>query len=200
MTAVADLAVRGWVGPGQQRLAVEVPSGQVREAAVPDTAGLLRRVAGLAGPWLWVRVGGCELREAGPGERARAGLGTVDGRLPRAAELTVLDLVLAGRPLRGRLGLWSQAGRDAAEEREAQARALAGRLGLGALLDEPASALEPRAAVIVDVARALLGEPRALVAALPGDPEAAAWVRARMVEEAASRHVAILLLREAAGR
>lgn len=200
MSLGAGLVVRGWTGPGQERLAVEVAPGQVREAAVPDPPGLLRRVAGLAAPRLWVRVDERELGECGPGERARAGLATVDGRLPRAAELTVLDLVLAGRPLRGRLGFWSQPGRDAAEEREAQARALAGRLGLGALLDDPADRLQPRAGVIVDVARALLGEPRALVAALPADPEASDWVRARLDEEAAARHVAILLLREAAGR
>lgn len=199
---MSELVLRGWVGPAQERLHVQVAAGACAEVAVPDAPGLLRRVAGLAHPLLWIRLDQRELGRLDAAARARAGLATVDGRLPLSRSLTVLDLILAGRALPGRLGFLgagTQARRDLADAREAEARALAGRLGLGPLLDQPAAALDPRAAAIVDVARALLAEPRAVVAAVPEDPEAAAWLRARLASEAGERLLAVLLLRDPGG-
>ncbi|HWH31790.1 MAG TPA: hypothetical protein VNU01_03880 [Egibacteraceae bacterium] len=200
---MSALAVRGWIGPGARRLDVAVAAGDCAEAAVPDPRATLRRVAGLAAPRLWVRVGADELGRLPAVARARAGLATVDGALPAARELRVIDAVMAGRPLPGRLGFlgaFTDARAKLAQEREADARALAGVLGLGPLLEDPVAGLDRRAAAVADVARALLAEPRALVAALPPDEEAAAWLRARLAVEARRRGLPVLLLsRERAG-
>jgi hypothetical protein len=194
---VSALVVRGWAGPGEERLGVAVAAGECRELALGHPHEVLARVAGLGRPWLWVRLDDRDLGRAPAAARARAGLATVDGRLPLAEELTVLDVLLLGRPLPGPFGIRGLAGHargEAAERREAAARALAGRFGLGPLLDVPLPRLDPRQRVIVDLARALLGEPRAVVAVAPDDAEAAAWFRQRLADEAAARGCAVLVL------
>lgn len=201
MTAVspAVFEVRGWIGPGERRLSAEVSAGQCASVRVPDPDGLLQRIAGFAAPQMWVRIADSELGRLSARERAVAGLATVDATLPTTSELRVLDLLLLGRPRSGPWGFLGLGGRGRANfmaQREAEARALAGRLGLGHLLDDPASTLTAASATIVDLARALLAEPRALVAVVPQDPEVAAWLENRLSAEAVSRNLPVLLLRQ----
>jgi hypothetical protein len=194
---MSRLELRGWSGPGEERLQTVVEPGACQAIAVGDPAGLLQRIAGLGRPWLWVRLDDRDIGRLSAAERARAGLATVGGLLPGAAELTVLDVLLLGRPLRGPFGMRGLAGEPgghAAEQREAAARALAGRLGLGPMLDDRLPGLDRRQAAIVDLARALLGEPRAVVAVAPEDGEAGAWFRRRLADEATARGCAALVL------
>lgn len=194
---MSRLELRGWAGPGEERLEVVVEPGDCRSIAVGDPGGLIARVAGFGRPWLWLRLDDHDVGRLPAAARARAGLATVTGRLPDAAELTVLDVLLLGRPLPGPFGIRGLAGEprgDAGVQREAAARALAGRLGLGPLLDDRLGGLDPRQAAIVDLARALLGEPRAVVAAAPDDAEAGGWFRRRLADEAAARGCAALVI------
>lgn len=194
---MSRLELRGWPGPGEERLDVVVEPGACRAITVNDPGGLLRRIAGLARPWLWVRLDARDVGRLSAAERARAGLASVGGVLPGAEELTVLDVLLLGQPLRGPFGIRGLAGEprgDAAVQREAAARALAGRLGLGPLLDDRLRSLDRPKAAIVDLARALLGEPRAVIAVAPEDAEAGGWFRRRLADEAAARGCAALVL------
>lgn len=194
---MSRLELRGWAGPGEERLEVVVEAGGYRSITVGDPAGLIARVAGFGRPWLWLRLDDHDVGRLTAAARARAGLATVTGRLPDAAELAVLDVLLLGRPLPGPFGIRGLAGEprgDAGVQREAAARALAGRLGLGPLLDDRLGSLDPRQAAIVDLARALLGEPRAVVAVAPDDAEAGGWFRRRLADEAAARGCAALVI------
>lgn len=194
---MSALSIRGWAGPGQDRLDVRVAAGECREVEVSDPDELARRAAGLARPLLWLRLGEQDVGRLTPVARARAGLATVTGLLPHAAELTVLDVLLLGRPLPGPFGIRGLTGQQRGEpsaQREAAARALAGRLGLGPMLDDPLAGLDGRQAAVVDLGRALLGEPRAVVAVLPRDIEAASWFRRRLADEVAIRGCPALLL------
>jgi hypothetical protein len=103
-----------------------------------------------------------------------------------------------GRPLPGALGflgLGSERRRRLAEERESSARALAGRLGLAAHLDTPLSDVDDAVGLWADTARALLGEPRAVVALAPSDEEVSRGWRSVLAAEAARRRLSVLVLR-----
>lgn len=186
-----SLLVRGWAGQGTARLSVDVPAGAVARVTLRDPAALLDRVAGLAEPALWVRVGERDCGRLPAHERARAGLATLDGRLPRGAGLRVLDVLLLGRPpagVLGVLGVGGEARLRREQEREAAARALAGRLGLGPVLETPVDELTAEQALLADLGRALLGEPRALVAA--PDPALAQVVTTLLLAEASRTSLA----------
>lgn len=149
------------------RISVRCEPGRLYQAACGDPDRALDVIAGLApGPGR-VTLGARELSGLAPHLRARAGLGTVFSRLP-PVPLTVIEVIALPWPPAVALQPWhALLGRSgeqqATADAHAAARALAGRLGLAAWADCPAVDLPAPVSALADVARALAGDPTALI-------------------------------------
>lgn len=168
-------------------LRVVVPPGGWVRIARPDADVVLDAIAGLVASTGGIVVDGRELGVLTPAARVRAGLHVVNGRVPDIPAASVLDLLLMSRrPVTGRAALRSVIGlrgrRDLDEE--AEARAIAGRLGLAGWVERPAAGLPAGVRLLADAARALLAAPKAVALRAPEDlPEAdAADVRETLAD------------------
>ena len=103
-----------------------------------------------------VRLDGTDISGLAPHKRARLGLARTFQRLETFSLLTVRENVMAGAELAPRA---IRRGRDA----EATADALLERLGLGDVADEKVEGLPTGSARLVELGRALAGEPRVLL-------------------------------------
>jgi branched-chain amino acid transport system ATP-binding protein len=125
-------------------------------------AGSLRPTAGT------IRIAGVEVSKAGPESRLKLGVGRTF-QIPRPfAAMTVLENVLTGGQNQAgeRIAMnFLQPGRVAAEERRAveKARALLDFVGLSRLEREPARILSGGQRKLLELARILMAEPRAIL-------------------------------------
>jgi len=170
MLRVQNLATAGF-----PPVSTDVAAGQWVTLGHADPPGLLAAIAGDAQAGVGhgrVLLAGQDLSHQPASRRARAGLATCPGRLPDLPGLRVMDVLLVARSesLRGlswRAALGSRQARAALADAEADARALAARLGIGDWVDAQAVGLPPQVAARADLVRALVGAPRALVWAVP---------------------------------
>jgi hypothetical protein len=180
---------------------VRVPPGTVGVLAAADPAGLLAAVAGVAPGPPRVHLGGGELSSLSAVERSRSGLAVATARPPAAFEGVLLDVVLLGSPPGGNaprsllaVAAGTARARTDLADAEAAARALAGRLGLARWLAVPPAAAPSAAIALADLARALLGAPRALVSRRPDwlDPIERSRITVAVEQEAARLGTAVL--------
>ncbi|MBV8912074.1 MAG: ABC transporter ATP-binding protein, partial [Acetobacteraceae bacterium] len=149
-----------------------VAPGRIHALIGPNGAGkttLFNLVAGVLPPSAGrVVLAGEDVTALAPAERARAGLQRTFQNLQIFSELSAIGNVMAGGHLRTShdflaclLGLPSirRANKEAADRAERLMR----RVGLGAHLDAPASALSYGMLKRLEIARALAAEPRLLL-------------------------------------
>jgi ABC-type branched-subunit amino acid transport system ATPase component len=143
-----------------------VGAGECRRLEVDDPDALVAVLAGTRAANGRAWLDDEDVLRLSAGARRAAGLAVATGRIADLPGLRVVDVLLLGRP---HVGLWrSLIGRGGdqqppADEDEADARALAGRMGLGPWLDLPAADLPPAVRVLTDAVRALVAGPAALV-------------------------------------
>ncbi len=135
------------------------PNGAGKTTLFNCLAGVIDPDAG------WVRLDGRDLSGLAPYRRARLGVGRTFQRIELFAGLTVREhLLVADRAQHRRGGLWRDLtgrSRPTADERERADRVLE-LVGLTAEADVPAQALPLGRGRLVELARALVCEPRLL--------------------------------------
>lgn len=161
MTLVIDGVV------GEQAVEVRARPGDWAVVTHLDPDAVVAAVAGLEASTLPVVLDGEDLTSASAIERHRAQLCSASCRLDQLPALRVADVIGLGlrapqpalwQALVGTAGFRAQSADD-----EAQVRALAGRVGLAAWVDQTAVNLPLKIEALVDVARALAGVPKAIV-------------------------------------
>ena len=133
--------------------------------AAPDAA--IAAVAGLGPGNLAIELDGATLDDATAPQRHAAQLCTAGCRLDPLPALRVADVIGLGlrapQPHLWQALIGTAKARAYAADDEAQVRALAGRMGLARWVDRTAVDLPLRIEALVDLARALAGQPKALV-------------------------------------
>jgi branched-chain amino acid transport system ATP-binding protein len=149
-----------------------VEQGAIKGLIGPNGAGkttVFNAITGLATNATGeIRLDGISIAGLRPFERAAKGLARTFQNLQIFRELSLLENVMIGRHVRSRAGFLAAMFRlpgTTAEERdiEAQAYEKLSLLGLGERALEPASALSFGEAKLVEIARALVSEPRLLL-------------------------------------
>jgi branched-chain amino acid transport system ATP-binding protein len=142
-------------------VSLSVPSGGVTGLIGPNGAGkttLFNVVSGLLAPRSGrVTIDGRDVTGAGPAARARRGLSRTYQRLELFTSLTVRDNIRVAGEIRN---TWGRRGRidvDAETERTLEL------LGLGDVAEREVSELPTARARVVEVARALMTQPRVLL-------------------------------------
>ena len=153
-------------------VSLDFRAGQVTGLIGPNGAGktsLFNCLTGLYRPQEGtITLGDMRLEGLPPARRAREGLARSFQHVALCGDLSVIENVMFGRARLGRAG-WADAflplprGRaEAAEAREAAEKVLA-RLGLTAFADASPSGLPPGTQRMVEIARAIVAEPRVLL-------------------------------------
>jgi len=191
ITAVQDVTFQ--VAPGES-VGLIGPNGAGKTTLFNCIGGQLRPDDGV------VVLDGRDLDHLPPYRRARLGLGRTYQRVEVFPELTVRDhLVVAERARRGDGRLWKDLlGRAAPRPDElAHVDQVVDLVGLGDVAGTPVAALGLGLCRLVELARALVGEPRLLMADEPSSGldvhethELAAVLRTLQTE----RHMAVLLV------
>jgi branched-chain amino acid transport system ATP-binding protein len=157
---VTDITVRfgGLIAVGG--VSLEVPAGQVTGLIGPNGAGkttLFNVVSGLQAPTSGsVRLGGEDITRWSAARRARAGIARTFQRLEVFGSLSVRDNVLTAAELRRGFGGEGQSAGQITDE-------MLERVGATPYADAAADAVPTGVARLVEVARALALEPKALL-------------------------------------
>lgn len=215
MTLLRLIDVSAGAGPV---VTVEVAAGEWVTLAHPDPDALVAVIAGYSAgndaPSGRVLLAGADLGGRPADHRARAGLAVCPGRVGDLPGMRVLDVVLLTRSEGGtslRAAFGSRRGRAARPDKEAAARALCERMGIGGWADAEAAGLPPRVAAAADLARAVAAAPRALVWAVTArdaDPDtvprpdepAVSVLAAALAEEQARLGMAVLAVEPGTSR
>jgi branched-chain amino acid transport system ATP-binding protein len=169
---VRDLGVRFGGLKAVDGLGFAVAEGTIKGLIGPNGAGkttVFNAITGLAATATGdVLLDGQSIAGLRPFERAARGLARTFQNLQIFRDLSLLENVMIGRHVRTRAGFIASMLRlpgTAAEELDAEARAYdkLALLGLAARALEPASALAFGEAKLVEIARALVSEPRLLL-------------------------------------
>ena len=142
-------------------VSISVPTGGVTGLIGPNGAGkttLFNVVSGLLAPRSGrVMIDGHDVTRAGPAARARRGLSRTYQRLELFTSLTVRDNIRVAGEIRN---TWGRRGRiDVGEETERTLELL----GLGEVAEREVSELPTARARVVEVARALMTQPKVLL-------------------------------------
>jgi branched-chain amino acid transport system ATP-binding protein len=142
-------------------VSLSVDSGGVTCLIGPNGAGkttLFNIVSGLLSPKSGcIMIEGRNVTKAGPASRARRGLARTYQRLELFNSLTVRDNILVAGEIRN---TWGRRGRI---EVAAEAERMIDLVGLGDVADREISELPTARARVVEVARALMTQPRVLL-------------------------------------
>ena len=169
---VRDLGVRFGGLKAVDDLSFSIAEGMIKGLIGPNGAGkttVFNAITGLAAHATGdVLLDGQSIASLRPFERAARGLARTFQNLQIFRELSLLENVMIGRHVRSHAGFLGSMFRlpgIAAEERDVEARAYEklALLGLGERALEPASALSFGEAKLVEIARALVAEPRLLL-------------------------------------
>jgi branched-chain amino acid transport system ATP-binding protein len=172
---------------------VVVERGSVTGLIGPNGAGkttLFNVICGLLTPNAGqVRLDGDDITRKPPHKRARHGLARTFQRLELFTSLTVRDNVRVGGDIRNR---WSRGGRDPAAETERVIELT----GLGAIADREVSEIPTGQARVVELARALMTQPTALLLDEPaaGQTEAETEAFGHLLRRLAGDGLAICLV------
>ena len=175
---------------------VEVERGSVTGLIGPNGAGkttLFNVVCGLQRPQSGqVVLDGWDITRAAPHRRARHGLARTFQRLELFTSLTVRDNVRVGGDIRNRWGRWWHRGSDSA----AEADRIIELTGLGAIADREVSEIPTGQARVVELARALMTRPTALLLDEPaaGQTEAETVAFGALLRRLAADGLAICLV------
>jgi branched-chain amino acid transport system ATP-binding protein len=189
--ALDDVSIEVEAG---ERVGLIGPNGAGKTTLFNCLLGLLRPDAGT------VRFAGRDIGRLAVHQRARLGIGRTFQRMELFSDTTVLDhLLVAERAHRGNGSLWRDLlgrGRPSREEL-ARATATLELLGIADLAHEPIERLSLGKGRLVEVARALMTEPRLLLLDEPSsglDREETAALARTLREVQAERGIAILLV------
>jgi branched-chain amino acid transport system ATP-binding protein len=142
-------------------VSISVPAGSVTGLIGPNGAGkttLFNIVSGLLAPKSGrIAIGGRDVTKAGPSARARRGLARTYQRLELFTSLTVRDNVRVAGEIRN---TWSRRGRM---DVSAEADRTLELTGLADVADREVSELPTARARVVEVARALMTQPKVLL-------------------------------------
>ncbi len=150
-------------------VSIAVPRGQILGIIGPNGAGkttLLNAICGLTRPDSGeIRLDGTDITGWKPNRIAALGLGRTFQASQLFPNMTVLENMMAGLHLRGRAGLFAAAFRShvmRAEEAAMREQAMKALefVGLDHFADRPGNALSFGQQRIVEIARALIGEPK----------------------------------------
>jgi branched-chain amino acid transport system ATP-binding protein len=175
---------------------VPVERGSVTGLIGPNGAGkttLFNVVCGLQRPQSGqVVLDGRDITHAAPSRRARHGLARTFQRLELFTSLTVWDNVRVGGDIRNRWGRRWQRGSDSA----AEADRIIELTGLGALAEREVSEIPTGQARVVELARALMTRPTALLLDEPaaGQTEAETVAFGALLRRLAADGLAICLV------
>ncbi len=159
------------------------PNGAGKTTLFNVICGLLTPNAGQ------VRLDGDDITRKPPHKRARHGLARTFQRLELFTSLTVRDNVRVGGDIHNR---WSRGGRDTAAETERVIELT----GLGGIADREVSEIPTGQARVVELARALMTQPTALLLDEPaaGQTEAETEAFGRLLRRLAGDGLAICLV------
>jgi branched-chain amino acid transport system ATP-binding protein len=153
-------------------VSLEFRSGEITGLIGPNGAGktsLFNCLTGLYRPQSGIiALGGLRLEGMAPARRARQGLARSFQHVALCAELSVVENVMFGRARLGRSG-WADAflplprGRREAGAARAAAEAVLARLGLAGVAEASPAGLPPGTQRLVEIARAVVAEPRVLL-------------------------------------
>jgi branched-chain amino acid transport system ATP-binding protein len=176
-------------------VSISVPTGSVTGLIGPNGAGkttLFNIVSGLLAPKSGrILIDGRDVTKAGPAARARRGLARTYQRLELFTSLTVRDNIRVAGEIRN---TWGRRGRIAVETETDRAIEL---VGLGDVANREVSELPTARARVVEVARALMTQPKVLLLDEPAsgqteqETEAFGRLLRQLVEE---RDLAICLV------
>jgi branched-chain amino acid transport system ATP-binding protein len=175
---------------------VAVERGSVTGLIGPNGAGkttLFNVVCGLQRPQSGqVVLDGRDITHAAPYRRARHGLARTFQRLELFTSLTVWDNVRVGGDIRNRWGRWWHRGSDST----AEADRIIELTGLGALAEREVSEIPTGQARVVELARALMTRPTALLLDEPaaGQTEAETVAFGALLRRLAADGLAICLV------
>lgn len=153
-------------------VSLDFRAGQVTGLIGPNGAGktsLFNCLTGLYRPQAGrIALGAMRLEGLAPARRARQGLARSFQHVALSADLSVVENVMFGRARLGRAG-WADAflplprGRRERAEARAAAEAVLARLGLSDVAEASPAALPPGTQRLVEIARAIVAEPRVLL-------------------------------------
>lgn len=186
-------------------LSFKVKPGEIKAVIGPNGAGkstLFNMIAGVTPPSAGeIRFDGERIDGLPTHRRAALGIARTFQNLQIFQEMTVLENVMAGRHLRGRIGMIGAVLPGPAMRREEKgiheaACDLLGRFGLLSLADTRAGDLSFGQSKILELARALAGEPTVLLLDEPaaGLPHAEADKMAGIIRELNADGMTVLLV------
>ncbi|HEX6165573.1 MAG TPA: ABC transporter ATP-binding protein [Acidimicrobiales bacterium] len=188
-----DVSVRFGGKAALNDTTVLVERGSITGLIGPNGAGkttLFNVVCGLLAPNAGrVLLDGRDITRKPPHRRARLGLARTFQRLELFTSLTVRDNVRVGGDIHNR---WSRGGRDTAAETERVIELT----GLGAIADREVSEIPTGQARVVELARALMTQPTALLLDEPaaGQTDAETEAFGRLLRRLAADGLAICLV------
>ncbi len=153
-------------------VSLDVPQGLWTALIGPNGAGktsLLNVICGLYAPQTGrVELAGLDLAGLPAAERAALGLARTFQAVQLVQEMNVLDNLLLGLHTQGRVGVFGHLIHSLASRREERAMqdkamALLSRFSLEALWDQPVSGLSLWQRKLLELARAVAGEPKLLL-------------------------------------
>lgn len=153
-------------------VSLDVPQGLWTALIGPNGAGktsLLNVICGLYSPQTGrVELAGLDLAGLPAAERAALGLARTFQAVQLVQEMNVLDNLLLGLHTQGRVGVFGHLIRSLASRREERsmrdkAMAVLSRFSLETLWDQPVFGLSPWRRKLLELARAVAGEPKLLL-------------------------------------